>query len=153
MNETSPLSPRHLSPHSLSFVLVPFWWIPSLIWLWRRGATENLVERVFMVDSVVRWLSQRRMLISQPRLRLIWLAAVTPSSRSQSTPHLFPPDHCAHASLLSLCLFFFFNSFFLFHTVPPLHYQGFACTQTRGLHCYSYSALKIYYCTDELWLL
>lgn len=91
---------------SLSFVLVPFWCIPSLIWLWRREAIENLVERVFMVDSVVRWLSQRRMLIRQPRLRLIWLAAVTPSSCSQSAPHLLPPLCCSTASFLSLCIFF-----------------------------------------------
>lgn len=122
MNETSPLSPQHLSPFSRSFVLVPFWCIPSLIWLWRRGAIENLVEHVFMVDSVVRWLSQRRMLIRQPRLRLIWLAAVTPSSCSQSVPRLFPSDHCSPASFLSLCLFFFILSSFLFHTGPPLHY-------------------------------
>lgn len=118
MNETSPLTPQHLcSPlfHTLFCFLVPFWCIPSLIWLWRRGAIENLVERVFMADSAVRWLSQRRMLIRQPRLRLIWLAAVTLSSCSQSVPRLFPPLHCSAASFLSLSLFSFlsFSSFYM----------------------------------------
>lgn len=128
MNETSPLSLQHLSSPlflSISFVLVSFWYIPSLIWLWRRGAIENLVQRVFMVDSVVRWLSQRRMLIRQPRLRLIWLAAVTPSSCSQSVPRLFLPLHCSTASFLSLALSFsFLKSFSSFYIEGHLFILG-----------------------------
>lgn len=75
-----------------------------------KRAVENLVERVFMVDSVVRWLSQRRMLISQPRQRLIWLAAVTPSSSSQSAPRLFLPLDCSTA-FFSVVLFLSFSPF------------------------------------------
>lgn len=146
MNETSPLTPQHLcSPlfHTLFCFLVPFWCIPSLIWLWRRGAIENLVERVFMADSAVRWLSQRRMLIRQPRLRLIWLAAVTLSSCSQSVPRLFPPLHCSAASFLSLSLFSFFIFFFLLHAGPPLHSLArLSCTWSYGLFHHSCSALK-----------
>lgn len=128
---------------SLSFVLVPFWCIPSLIWLWRRGAIENLVERVFMVDSVVRWLSQRRMLIRQPRLRLIWLAAVTPSSCLQSVPRLFPPLHCSTASFLSVSLFSRFYLFLLLlHTGPPsILWARLSCTWSPGLFYHSHSAL------------
>lgn len=127
MNETSPLTPQHLcSPlfHTLFCFLVPFWCIPSLIWLWRRGAIENLVERVFMADSAVRWLSQRRMLIRQPRLRLIWLAAVTLSSCSQSVPRLFPPLHCSAASFLSLSLFSFFYLFLPFTCRTTSSFSG-----------------------------
>lgn len=120
MNESSPLSLKHLFFSFLSLpllFLVPFWCAPSVIWLRRREAIENLVERVFMVDSVVRWLSQRRMLIRQPRLRLIWLAAVTPSSCSQSALRLFPPLQCSTAAFLSFCILFpvVFFSFYIQH--------------------------------------
>lgn len=104
MNETSPLSLQHLCSVFSFFVFFCFVsiLIPSLIWQWRRGAIENLVERVFMVDSVARWVSQRRMLIRQPRLRLIWLAAVTPPSCRQSVLRLFLPLQCITASSLQL---------------------------------------------------
>lgn len=124
---------------SFPFVLVPFWCIPSLIWLWRRGAIENLVERVFMVDSVVRWLSQRRMLIRQPRLRLIWLAAVTPSSCSQSAPRLFLPLHCSTASFLSLSPSFFFLIFFLLQNHLFILWPCPSCTWSHCLFCHSHS--------------
>lgn len=129
---------------SLSFVLVPYWCIPSLIWRWKREATENLVERVFMVDSVVRWLSQRRMLIRQPRLRLIWLAAVTPSSCSQSVPRLFPPRHCSTASFLSLFLFWFSYPFSSFHLQDHLFilWARLSCAWSHGRFCNSHSPLE-----------
>lgn len=133
----------------LSFVLVPFWCVPSLIWLWRREAIENLVERVFMVDGVVRWLSQRRMLIRQPRLRLIWLAAVTPPSCSQSVPHLFPPLHCSTASFLSLQMFFLVIPFYI--QDHPL----WACLCYKQRHNTVlfpfYQLKKIYSQCQEIW--
>lgn len=146
MNETSPLSPQHLSLSvSLSFSpsASPFLFCFSSILMHplpnltvRREAIENLVERVFMVDSVVRWLSQRRMLIRQPRLRLIWLAAVTPSSCSQSVPPPLPSTPLLHC-LLSVILFLFSIFFFLSHTGPPLQLLALSF-----LHMKSWSILS-----------
>lgn len=119
-----------LSPFLL--FLVSFWCIPSpnlaVVVVVVGGAIENLVERVFMVESFVRWRSQRRMLIRQPRLRLIWLAAVTPSSCSQSVSRLFPPLHCSTASFLSLSLFFLF----FFNLTPPFTYR--TTSSSSGVH-------------------
>lgn len=46
----------------------------------RFGTVENLVLHSVMVDRAARRLSQRSMLIRQPRLTVIWLAAVMPST-------------------------------------------------------------------------
>lgn len=91
----SPLS-VFLSVSSLCFGSILMHCLPNLA-VEKRSYKESCWN-VFMVDSVVRWLSQRRMLIRQPRLRLIWLAAVTPSSCSQPEPRLFLPLYCSTAS-------------------------------------------------------
>ncbi len=54
------------------------------------GTVENLVLHPFMVDGAVRRLSQRSVLIRQPRLTVIWLAAVTlPSTSEPASLSLF----------------------------------------------------------------
>lgn len=54
------------------------------------GTVENLVLHSFMVDGAVRRLSQRSALIRQPRLTVIWLAAVTlPSTSEPASLSLF----------------------------------------------------------------
>lgn len=54
------------------------------------GTVENLVLHSFMVDGAARRLSQRSALIRQPRLTVIWLAAVMlPSTSEPASLSLF----------------------------------------------------------------
>lgn len=103
MTESSPLSFHHLF-----FPLFLFWFhsFDSLLnlALVKRDYRESCWVCVHGWQHKVRWLSQKGMLIRQPKLKLIWLATVKPSPCLYSELRLFPPPHCSTASVLSVCL-------------------------------------------------